>query len=332
MLIIGRFVAGMGAAGIMSGTLSIIAIVVTVRLRALYTGIISANFGIALICGPLLGGAFTQHVSWRWVFYINLPLGALTIGALVFMFNPPARAVENKTVKERVKRLDLPGVAVFVPAIFMILLGLQWGGIKYPWGSGRIIGLFVGGGVVLIFFAVYQWHKGDMAMIPPAILTNRTVLLASISAMWGMGSQSILGLWMPEWFQVCQIRCKTSNSEADTTEVIKDVSPVQSGVNLLPAMVAQTISTIFAGGLTTLLGYYNPFLLAGSALLSIGSGLFTTMQVSTDSPHWIGYQIVFGIGAGMYIIGSVHTIYTQKGHNTDVVCYILVRSLLCNRF
>lgn len=204
MLIAGRFIAGIGAAGLMSGTLSIIAIVVTVRLRALYTGIISANFGIALICGPLLGGAFTQHVSWRWVFYINLPLGAVTIAALMFMFSPPIRVVESKPIKERVRRLDLLGVIIFVPSIFMILLALQWGGVSYPWSSGRIVGLFVGGGVALIIFAVYQWRKGDMAMIPPSILTNRTVILASVAAMWGMGAQTIFGLWMPEWFQVCR--------------------------------------------------------------------------------------------------------------------------------
>jgi len=155
MLIVGRFIAGIGAAGLMSGTLSIVAIVVTLRLRALYTGIISANFGIALVCGPLLGGALTQHVSWRWVFYINLPLGAITIAALVLTFNPPTRAVENETVKERIKRLDLPGVAVFVPAIFMILLALQWGGITYAWSSSRTIGLFVCGGVTLILFGFY---------------------------------------------------------------------------------------------------------------------------------------------------------------------------------
>lgn len=202
MLIVGRFISGIGAAGLMSGTLSIIAIVVTARLRALYTGIISANFGIALIAGPLLGGTFTQHVSWRWVFYINLPLGAVTIGAMMIMFNPPTRAVQTDSVKDRIKRLDLPGVAVFVPAIFMILLALQWGGTKYSWNSGRIIGLFVGGGVVLIFFGYYQWRKGDMAMIPPSILTNRTVILASLSAMWGMAAQTLIGLWIPEWFQV----------------------------------------------------------------------------------------------------------------------------------
>lgn len=202
MLIVGRAIAGAGAAGLMSGTLSIVAVVVTLRLRALYTGILSSMFGIALICGPLLGGVFTQHVSWRWVFYINLPLGVITIGAMIFFFNPPSRLVENDTVLERLKRLDLIGVSVFVPAIFMILLALQWGGIKYAWNTGRIIGLFVGGVVALICFTIYQSRKGNMAMIPPSILTERTVLLASMAAMWGMPASTTLGLWMPEWFQV----------------------------------------------------------------------------------------------------------------------------------
>lgn len=212
MLIVGRAIAGAGAAGLMSGTLSIVAVIVTLRLRALYTGILSSMFGIALICGPLLGGVFTQHVSWRWVFYINLPLGVVTIGAMVFMFNPPKRAIENDTISERIKRLDLLGVAVFVPAIFMVLLALQWGGIKYAWSSGRIIGLFVGGGVILIGFGFYQYRKGDMAMIPPAILTQRTVLLSSIAAMWGMAPSNLLGLWMPEWFQVSLRCCKGNKS------------------------------------------------------------------------------------------------------------------------
>lgn len=288
MLIVGRFVAGVGAAGLMSGALAIVATVVTVRLRALYTGIISANFSIALICGPLLGGAFTQHVSWRWVFYINLPLGAITIVLLMFMFHPPTRAVEDKPTKERIQRLDLLGVAVFVPAIFMILLALQWGGIKYAWDSAKIIGLLIGGGIVLVLFAIYQWHKGDMAMIPPSILTNRTVLFASLTAMFGMAALNLLGMWMPEWFQI-----------------IKEASPVQSGVNMLPAMIAQTFSTVIAGSLISWLGYYNPFVLLGCVFLCVGSALYTTMAVDTSSAHWIGYQIVFGIGGGMFVVGPL---------------------------
>jgi hypothetical protein len=146
-----------------------------------------------------------------WTLKPDLPLGAVTVVALIFMFKPPTRAVERKPVPERIKRLDLLGAAIFVPAVFMILLALQWGGVKYAWSSSRIIGLFVGGGVTLILFAAYQGYKGDMAMIPPSILTNRTVLFASLAAMFGMAAQSLMGMWMPEWFQVrcCSLSCAT---------------------------------------------------------------------------------------------------------------------------
>ncbi|KAF2871405.1 major facilitator superfamily domain-containing protein [Massariosphaeria phaeospora] len=284
MLIVGRAIAGAGAAGLMSGTLSIIAAVVTLRLRALYTGILSSMFGISTIAGPLLGGVFTQHVSWRWVFYINLPIGGVTIVALIFLFHPPPRAVEDKNIKDRIKQLDLPGASIFIPGVVMILMALQWGGITYPWSSGRIIGLLVGGIVILIIFSVWQWRAGDMAMIPPRVFTQRSVLFACLTAMFGMGAQIILGTWLPEWFQV-----------------VKGASPVKSGVNLLPAMLAQTVFAVVSGALTTTLGYYNPWLLAGTALLSIGSGLFTTFEVDSGSAYWIGYQVIFGAGSGMFL-------------------------------
>lgn len=102
-------------------------------------------------------------------------------------------------------------MTVFVPAIFMILLALQWGGIKYAWSSAKIIGLLVGGVVILVLFTIYQWHKGDMAMIPSSILTNRTVLFASLSAMFGMAAQNLLGLWLPGWFQVSNVQIATES-------------------------------------------------------------------------------------------------------------------------
>lgn len=288
MLITGRALAGAGAAGLMSGTLSIIAVVVSVRLRALYTGILSSTFGIATIAGPLLGGAFTQHVTWRWVFYINLPVGGVTILALIYMFHPPTRKVESDSMKERIKRLDLLGATMFIPAVVMILMALQWGGLTYPWDSGRIIGLLVGGGIILIIFAVWQWRIGDMAMIPPSIFAQRSVFCASLTAMFGMGAQTILTLWMPEWFQV-----------------IKGDMPVQSGVHLLPALLAQTVSAIVSGALITVLGYYNPWIIAGTALMSIGSGLFTTFEEGTGNSYWIGYQVIYGLGAGMFLTGPL---------------------------
>lgn len=115
MLITGRSIAGTGAAGLMSGVLSIIAVVVPLRLRPIYTGILAAMLGISTIAGPLIGGAFTEHVTWRWVFYINLPVGGVTVAALVFMFDPPNRRVEQDPIMERIKRLDLPGQLCLCP-------------------------------------------------------------------------------------------------------------------------------------------------------------------------------------------------------------------------
>lgn len=135
MLVIGRAIAGTGAAGIFSGTLSILAATVELRLRALYTGVLSGLFGVSTAAGPLIGGAFTEHVSWRWVFYINLPIGGITIAALVFIFHPPTRKVESEPISTRVKRLDLIGATLFIPAIIMILMAFQWGGVTYAWTS-----------------------------------------------------------------------------------------------------------------------------------------------------------------------------------------------------
>jgi len=269
MLIIGRAIAGAGAAGLMSGTLSILAVVVSREERPLWTGVISSLFGISAIAGPLLGGAFTQHVSWRWVFYINLPVGAFTAGALTLIFHPPARKIEEDTFMAKVARLDLIGATLFIPAVIMFLMALQWGGTTYPWASGRIIGLFVGGGVILIIFGIWQWHVGEQGMLPLNILLQRTVLWACISAMFGMGTQLAYGLWMPEWFQV-----------------VKGVSPVDSGVNLLPSILGQTVTSILSGLLITKLGYYSQCFLyqrLGSVLIHSRS-----LAVVRDSfyVHW----------------------------------------------
>ena len=175
-LIVGRAIAGVGSAGIFAGALVIIAYSVPLVKRPIFTGIVGAMYGIASIAGPLLGGVFTDKVSWRWCFYINLPLGAFTTVVIWFFFHSPTRAAEKKVpFKERAKQLDLIGTSVFIVDIVVCLLALQWGGSKYPWSSWRVILCLVLFGVLTIVFIYIQWREGDNATIPFRIVRNRSV-------------------------------------------------------------------------------------------------------------------------------------------------------------
>lgn len=162
-LIVGRAVAGLGSAGIFSGALIIVAYTVPLRQRPAYSGMIGGAYGIASVVGPLLGGVFTDKATWRWCFYINLPIGAVTVGVIMLFFKAPGRAAVKLTWKQRASQLDLIGTAFFMPAIVCLLLALQWGGSKYPWGNARIIVLFVLFGVLIGIFIFIQFKRGENA-------------------------------------------------------------------------------------------------------------------------------------------------------------------------
>ncbi|RFU35223.1 hypothetical protein B7463_g1134, partial [Scytalidium lignicola] len=282
-LIIGRAVAGLGSAGIFSGALIIVAYSVPLAKRPIYTGFIGSCYGIASVAGPLLGGVFTDKATWRWCFFINLPIGAITVVIIAIFFKAPERKMTtNLTWNDRIKQFDLIGTAFFIPAIISLLLALQWGGSKYTWGSWRIILLFVFFGVLILCFVAVQIWKGDHATVPPNVVKKRTVW-ASILFSFTLGSFFLLMIYyLPIWFQS-----------------VKGASAVKSGIMNLPMLLVLVLVSIIAGGLVSTFGHYAPLMIASSILMSIGMGLITTFKPDTNHSKWIGYQALTGVGIGL---------------------------------
>lgn len=279
-LIVGRAIAGLGVSGIFSGALVIIAYEVPLERRPTYIGMLGGVYGMSSIVGPLIGGGFTQNVTWRWCFYINLPVGAFVV-ACVLLFVDIKQKPTGESLKERINQVDLYGAAFFIPAIICLLLAVQWGGSTYPWNSSKIIGLFVGFGLLAIIFSVLQVYRGEKAMLPPRILKTRTVWTASLFAMFFTADFFLLTYYIPIYFQS-----------------IKGSSAIHSAIQLLPFMLAVIISSISTGALVSSFGRYYFILVGGAVFLIVGTGLITTWQVDTEHAKWIGYQVLMGLGAG----------------------------------
>lgn len=280
-LIVGRAIAGVGMAGAYSGSLIIVSVSAPIHKRPLFTSFMGAVYGVGAICGPLIGGAFTSHVSWRWCFYINLPIGAVTVVLIALFFNPRPRP-HSMTLLHRLIKVDWLGSVLVMGSIICILLALQWGGIKYEWSSSIIIGLLVGFAVIAIAFAGLQVYLGDAATIPPRILMERTIFLSSMENMMIGGAYFSIIYFLPIYFQA-----------------VRDASAISSGVDTLPLIVSVILSVTLSGAAVGGGLPYTPFMIVGNALFAIGSGLLYTLDQNTSTSKWIGYQIVAGWGGGI---------------------------------
>ncbi|KAH8591230.1 putative MFS toxin efflux pump [Bisporella sp. PMI_857] len=277
-LIIGRAIAGLGCAGINSGVMVIISLTVPMRTRPVYTAMIGGAVGIASVTSPLLAGAFTDSVTWRWCFYVNLPIGGFSLLVIAFLLSIPqdSKRVES-TPLNYIKQFDLLGSFIFVPANVCLLLALEWAGNTYAWNSWRIIFLLCLCGLLFVIWGAVQFWKEDLATLPPRIMKQRSMAFASWYAFSLTASTMIVTYFLPLWFQS-----------------IKGASATRSGIDYLGVTVGASVFSILAGIFTTKIGHYVPMMILGSALLCIGSGLLTTLKIDTPSPRWIGYTVIIG--------------------------------------
>ncbi|EEQ31079.1 AflT [Microsporum canis CBS 113480] len=283
-LITGRAIAGIGAAGITSGAMTIMAHTAPVRWRPIFTSLIGAVYGIASVVGPILGGVFAEKVSWRWIFYLNLPLGGASalILSLSLKSLPPSAHGQNLSIAIMIKRLDVVGTFTFIASIACLLTALQYGGTTAPWSSGLVVALLTLFSVLLATFVLAQiLQKDENATIPTHIAKNRNMAFGALFAICQGGAFNIFIFYLPLYFQV-----------------IKDASPIRSGINYLPLILINTVGIIISGILTTKLGYYMPWIWFSSLTMPIGAGLLTTLAVDSRTSQWVGYQFLFAIGSG----------------------------------
>ncbi|TVY73227.1 MFS gliotoxin efflux transporter gliA [Lachnellula suecica] len=281
---VGRAITGLGAAGVLSGCFTIIAFSVPPIMRPAFGGILGATYGCASVVGPLLGGVFTSKLTWRWCFYINLPIGGVAVATIFFFFKTPQGAIvaNDITLSEKILQMDFPGAFLIMAGVICYTLALQDGGVTRPWNSSRVIGLLVGFVLITIAFGIVEYLQKDRALLLPRIMKDRTVLVCCAFISLLGASFFVLLYYLPIYFQSVQ-----------------GVSASESGVRNLPLIISMTLFIILCGGLLTAFGRFAPFLICGAVITTVGSGLLYTLDVGSPSSQWIGYQILAGIGLGL---------------------------------
>ena len=272
-LIAFRALQGIGAGGLMVGAQAIIGDIVPPRERGRYMGLIGSVFGVASVAGPLLGGFIVDNLSWRWVFYVNLPVGIVAVAIVALRLRLPSRRTEHS--------IDYFGAALLGGGVAALILLTTWGGNQYAWGSSTIVGLGIVGVLLLAAF-VWQERRAVEPVIPLTLFRSRVFNVSS--AMGFTIGMAMFGaiVFIPLFLQL-----------------VYGASPTSSGLRMLPLMAGLLVAAIASGRVISRIGRYRPFPIAGTAVL-VG-GMFLLSRLGVGTAPWLAsvYMLVVGVGIGL---------------------------------
>ena len=283
MLIIGRAIQGIGAGGVNVLIEIILCDLVPLRERGNYLALMFGLIALGTALGPVFGGLIVEYSSWRWIFYLNLPVGGAALALLILFLQVNYR--KDMTVAARLKRIDWTGNGIFVLSMVSILIALSWAGTKYSWSSFRIITPLVLGFLGCVAFLLYERSKFCVEpTMPIRLFTNRTsatsfglTFLHSIVTIWAV-------YFLPVYFQG-----------------VLASTPGRSGVQLLPTILFLIPFAAMGGGILAKFGRYRPIHHVGFAIMIIGFGLFSLLNAGSLTAEWVVYQAIEAAGAGLVI-------------------------------
>lgn len=272
-LIAFRAIQGLGGGGLMVTSMAAVGDIISPRERGRYQGFFGAVFGVSTVLGPLIGGFFVEHLTWRWIFYINLPLGLLALAVIGVVFSPPA--------ERRTPSIDVAGAVLLAITLTSLVLLASLGGHTLPWSSPASIAMAVATIMGLIGFVVVE-RRAEQPILPPALFCNRTfAVAAAVGFIVGVAMFGSI-TYMPVYLQV-----------------VKGVSPSLAGMQLTPMMGGVLVTSIVSGQIISRIGRYRMFPVAGTAIMAVGLLLLSTLAVDTSTSAASGYMLVLGLGLGM---------------------------------